>query len=299
MKKLIVITGPTAAGKTSLSIQVAKHFKTHIISADARQLYREMNIGTSKPSVEQLSEVPHHFINHISVHDHYSAGKFEEEALCLLGNLFTFHDTIVMAGGSGLFINAVIDGFDAIPPAAKDIKENVIALYKIDGIEALQNLLQKHDPEYYKTVDLKNPHRLIRALVVCLSSGRPFSSFRKATPAPRDFISFIAALEIERNELNQRIHLRVDEMMRNGLLEEAGKLFPHRDLTPLQTVGYIELFSYLEGIISLDDAVSLIKQHTRNYAKRQMTWFRKMKNIHWFQPDKLHRIIQCAESYSG
>lgn len=296
MKKiLIVIVGPTAAGKTSVSIHVAKHFYTEIISADARQFYLELNLGTAKPTVEQLAMVPHHFINHLSIYDDYSAGKFENEAISLLNDLFVYHDVIAMAGGSGLFVKALLEGIDSIPQADDVIGLIMKQLYNDEGLTALQKLLKEHDPDYYEKVDLNNPHRLIRALTVCLSSGKPFSSFRKAQKKQRDFIPVKIGLETDRKELYQRINQRVDDMMQQGLLEEAKELFPHRNLIALQTVGYRELFDFLEGKISPDKAVDLIKQNTRRYAKRQMTWFRKEKDITWFQAGQLPEIIQFIE----
>lgn len=294
-KTLIVIAGPTAAGKTSVSIQVAKHFHTEIISADARQFYLELNLGTAKPGVDQLAMAPHHFVNHLSIHDDYSAGKFELEAIELLNNLFLQHDIIVMVGGSGLFVKALLEGIDSIPPASDDVHQRIKQLFKEEGISSLQKLLKEHDPVYYEKVDLNNPHRLIRALTVSLSSGKPFSSFRTAKKKQRDFIAVKIGLEADRKELYERIDHRVDEMMRQGLLEEAKELFPHRNLIALQTVGYRELFDFLEGKIPFDKAVDLIKQNTRRYAKRQMTWFRKEQDMTWFQDGQLPEIIQFIE----
>jgi len=294
-KFLIVIAGPTAVGKTSISIQVAKHFHTEIISADARQFYREMNIGTAKPTVDQLSQASHHFINHLSIHDDYSAGKFEQEALALMNNLFLHHDVLVMVGGSGLFIKAVLEGFDSIPPKDDEVEKKIKQLFDDEGISALQKLLKEHDPVYYESVDLNNPHRLIRALVVSISTGKPFSSFRKSKPQIRDFIPIKIGLQSERKELYEHINHRVDEMMQHGLLEEAKELFPHRNLIALQTVGYRELFDFLEGKISLEKAVDLIKQNTRNYAKRQMTWFRKEKDMQWVSAAQVEEIISHAK----
>ena len=294
-KTLILIAGPTAVGKTSVSIQIAKHFHSEIISADARQFYLELNLGTAKPTVEELAMAPHHFINHLSIHDDYSAGKFEQEAILLLDELFLHHDVIAMVGGSGLFVKALLDGIDSIPPTDDAINMKIKQLYKDEGLSSLQKLLKEHDPIYYEKVDLNNPHRLIRALTVCLSSGKPFSSFRTSKSKQRDFIAIKIGLEADRKELYRRINRRVDEMMQQGLLEEAKELFPHRNLIALQTVGYHELFDFLEGKISLDKAVELIKQNTRRYAKRQMTWFRKEKDMTWFQAGQFPEIIQFIE----
>ena len=298
MKKfLLVIAGPTAVGKTSVSIQVAKQLRTEIISADSRQFYREMSIGTAKPSADQLAAVPHHFISHLSIHDNYNAGKFEQDALALLNRLFLHHDVVVLVGGSGLFIKAVLEGFDAIPPADDTVHRNLLKVYDGEGITALQILLQQLDPVYYEKVDLNNPRRLIRALTVSISSGKPFSSFRKSKQVERNFIPVKVGLQLERKELIHRINHRADEMIQHGLLEEAKELFPHRHLPALQTVGYQELFDFLEGKISFDEAVELIKKNTRDYAKRQMTWFRKEKDMHWFSAGQEEEIIQLLKRF--
>lgn len=300
MKKILVaVVGPTAVGKTKASIRIAKHFHTEIISADARQFYREMNIGTATPSAAELQEVPHHFINHLSVRDDYSAGDFEKEALAKLELLFLDHDVVVVTGGSGLFIRALLQGLDVFPGVSERVVADLDRLYKLEGIQALQKLLQEKDPGYYEVVDRNNPQRLLRALAVCMSSGQPYSAFRKTKPAYRTFVPILIGLELDRKILYQQIDERVNRMMQEGLLEEVKTLQSFAGLNPLQTVGYQELFDHIDGKSSLGEAVDLIKQHTRNYAKRQLTWFRKEKNIVWFHPDELHEMIGFIEGRIG
>ncbi len=295
-RTLIVITGPTAVGKTAVSIAVAKRFNAEIVSADARQFYREMNIGTAKPSIQQLAAVYHHFIGHLSIQDDYSAGKYEHDAIELLSRLFTTNDTIVLTGGSGLFIRSVLVGLDSFPPVDRNVRRQLMEMYTDQGIEILRSLLLEHDPAYYKTVDLNNPSRLIRALTVSLSSGKPYSFFRREKPKVRNFNPLLIGLTISRELLYRRIDERVDRMMAGGLIREAKELFNHRHLTALQTVGYSELFKYLEQKMTLAATVDLIKRNTRNYAKRQMTWFNKMKDINWFHPDNLPGIFELIEN---
>jgi tRNA dimethylallyltransferase len=295
-KILITIVGPTAVGKTKVSIEVAQHFKTEIISADARQFYREMNIGTAKPSAHDQQIVPHYFINHLSVTEEYSAGDFEKDAIQKLETLFNSHDVVVMTGGSGLFIKAVLQGLDSFPEVNESVEEDLQRVFDGEGIAALQKLLKEHDEVYYKKVDLNNPQRLLRALAVCISSGKPYSSFRKTPSKKRNFIPVKIGLQLDRKILYQQIDERVDGMMKEGLLEEVKSLEAFSNVNALQTVGYNELFDYLTGINSLEDAVKLIKQHTRNYAKRQMTWFRNEKDITWFQPEQVKEIIEFCET---
>lgn len=329
MPVLIVVAGPTAVGKTKVAIQLAQYFQTEIISADARQFYREMNIGTAKPSAEELRTVTHHFINSLSVQEDYSVGRYEAEVLDVLKNIFAKKNVAVAVGGSGLFLRAVTDGLDALPSGEKRIRKELNLLLERGGITALQALLKEKDPEYYSVVDKKNPRRLLRALEVCLSTGKPFSSFHTksqgvsanaamtlreqqlSVPAElyegnavelpsqnqprrtlqREFVTLKIGLHLEKEKLYERINQRVDEMMKSGLLDEARILFPLRHLNALQTVGYTELFEYFEGKINMEQAVEKIKQHTRNYAKRQMTWFKKEKDVKWSEPEKPDAII--------
>lgn len=294
-KILIVILGPTAVGKTSLSIDIAKEFNTEIISADSRQFFREMNIGTAKPSEEQLTSVKHHFINSLSVKDEYNAGMFERDALKILNNIFKKKNIAVMAGGSGLYINAVCNGFDEVPEGDKEVRVNLIALYKEKGIEALQALLKQYDEKHFRKVDIKNPHRLIRAIEVCMVTGKPYSELRKGEKQIRKFIPIKIGLEMEREKLYERINERVDTMLNEGLLQEVKSLALFRaggNLNSLQTVGYKELFDFIDGKTDLSSAVELIKQNTRNFAKRQMTWLRKDKEIKWLRGNQKEEITK-------
>ncbi|HUM47405.1 MAG TPA: tRNA (adenosine(37)-N6)-dimethylallyltransferase MiaA [Chitinophagales bacterium] len=300
MKKILVaVVGPTAVGKTKASISIASHFNTEIISADARQFYKEMNIGTAKPSVAEMQQVPHHFISHLSVRDDYSAGDFEKEALAKLEELFLHQDVVVVTGGSGLFVRALLQGLDVFPGVSEHVIADLDRLYKSEGIQALQKLLKEKDPGYYEVVDRNNTQRLLRALAVCMSSGQPYSTFRKAKPAYRTFVPLLIGLELERKELYHQINERVDRMMQEGFLEEVKTLQSFAQLNPLQTVGYQELFDHIDGKLSLKDAIDLIKQHTRNYAKRQLTWFRKEKDIVWFHPDQVREMIGFIEGKLG
>ncbi len=290
-KHLIVIGGATATGKTSTAIQVARHFQTEILSADSRQFYQEMSIGTAKPSAAELAQAPHHFINSLSVQSDFTVGDFEAEALILLKNLFKSKDVAVLVGGSGLFIRALCEGLDEFPSVSKSVVVDLEKKLANEGIAALQTELEKLDPNYFAQVDLNNPHRLVRALSVCRASGMPFSGFRSQSKKQRFFTPKYVLLELERPVLYERINCRVDEMMRSGLLEEARQLYPLRALNALQTVGYQELFDFFDGKCTLAEAVEMIKQNSRRYAKRQATWFRK--DPHWavFSPEKTEDIL--------
>ena len=277
MKKntLIVIAGPTASGKTAYSIKLAQSLNTVILSADSRQFYKEMSIGTAAPTEEELAQVKHYFVHHISIEDKYDVADYERDALQLLEKLFQDHDTVIMTGGSGLFIDAVCNGIDEMPDIQPEIREKVQKLYDEGGLRALQDEAQHLDPEYFAIVDQQNPRRLQRALEICYQTGKTFTSFRQRKPAQRDFEIKKYALLWDRQELINRIDRRVDMMMEQGLLEEAKALYPKRHLNALNTVGYKELFSFFDGQCTLEEAVELIKIHTRQYAKRQMTWLRK------------------------
>ena len=280
-KTLIVIAGPTASGKTAFAIKVAKALNTVILSADSRQFYREMSIGTAAPTEEELSQVQHYFVHHISIEDKYDVADYERDALKLLDELFKTHNTVVMTGGSGLFIDAVCNGIDEMPDIKPEIREKVENLLKEGGLKAMQDEVQRLDPEYFAIVDQQNPRRLQRALEVCYQTGKTFTSFRSGNTVKRDFDIKKYALLWERKALIERIDKRVDLMMEQGLLEEAKSLYPKRHLNALNTVGYKELFSYFDGDCTLEEAVELIKIHTRQYAKRQMTWLRKDKAYQW------------------
>lgn len=294
-KTLIVIAGPTAAGKTALAIQIAKHFKTEIISADSRQFYREMSIGTAKPSKEELAAVRHHLIDSHSIKDFFSVGDFEKEVINLLNKLFKSHDQVVLVGGSGLFINAVCNGFDELPVASEETRTRLNQLLSEKGIEHLQEKLKKADPEYYEEVDIKNPQRLIRALEVFETSGKPFSSFRTNIPKKRNFNIIKLAISPNRERLYEQINLRVDQMLENGLLKEVEGLKEYRHLNALNTVGYSEIFEYFDGRLSEEESIDKIKQNTRRFAKRQLTWFKKSEDIHWFDPKDSGSILNYID----
>lgn len=283
-KYVICILGATASGKTALAIETAKHFNTEIISTDSRQFYREMTIGTAKPNAEELSQIKHHFINSLSVTEEYSAGKFETDALQKIEELHQTKDVVVLAGGSGLYINAILFGIDPFPKIPTAVRNKVIGLYKEKGIDALRNELRHLDPETYVFIDLDNPRRLMRALEVCYASGTTYASFRKQKPKKRPFKVINLAYDYPREELYERINKRVDIMLQNGLEEEAKKLLPYRNTYALNTIGYKELFPYFENEITKNEAIELIKRNSRRYAKRQLTWFRKDESIHWLKP---------------
>jgi tRNA dimethylallyltransferase len=282
-KKLIIIGGPTASGKTDFAIQLAQHFGTEILSADSRQFYEEMSIGTAKPQLSDLAKIKHHFIGNLSIHASYSVGDFERDALVVLNTIFEKNDYAIMVGGTGLYIRAVCEGLDMFPDVPLSIRQDFEAIFEKEGIEPLQKLLQEVDNEYFNQIDIQNPRRIIRALSVWKASGQPFSSFRSGAKAERDFTPIYMALDLPREVLYDRINRRVDIMMTEGLLEEAKILYPFKSLNALQTVGYTELFAHFDGQMNLSEAVDKIKQHTRNYAKRQTTWFRK--NDFWQRVD--------------
>ncbi|MCR5013187.1 MAG: tRNA (adenosine(37)-N6)-dimethylallyltransferase MiaA [Bacteroidales bacterium] len=286
-RTLIVIAGPTASGKTAAAIKLAKELDTEIISADSRQFYKEMSIGTAAPTAKELLEVRHHFVHNISIFDKYDVAQYEKEVLQLLGRLFIDHKAVILTGGSGLFIDAVCNGIDEMPDIDHEVRERVNTLYREQGIQALQQELERLDPEYWAIVDQKNPRRLQRALEVCYQTGNSFSSYRSAKRAERDFCIKKYALLWERQELNNRINQRVEMMLSQGLVDEARGLYPHRELNALNTVGYKELFDYFDGKITLMEAVEQIKLNTRHYAKRQMTWLRRDTEYRWIRPNEV------------
>jgi len=273
MAKLLVITGPTAVGKTNIAIEIAKALKTEIISCDSRQMYREMRIGTAVPTDEELKAVKHHFIGNLSIYDYYNVSMFEQECLQLLEKLFTKYQTVVMTGGSGLYIDAVCKGIDDFPTVDPEIRKTVTGWFETEGIEYIRRKLKLLDPEHYTKVDLRNYKRIMKAIEVCLQTGKPYSSFLTALERKRPFEIEKILLNRPREELFERINLRTTNMMEQGLLEEAKALYPHRHLNALNTVGYKELFAYIDGKHDLNTAVELIRRNTRRYAKRQLTWF--------------------------
>ena len=299
VKTLIVIAGPTAIGKTSLSIYLAKLFNCSILSADSRQFYKEMTIGTAKPSANEMEGIPHYFINSNSISEEYNVGKYETDAINLLDKLFTENNIQILVGGSGLYIDAVCKGFDELPEADIKVRNKINDLYKEDGIEGLQNLLKELDEVYYNKVDLQNPQRISRALEVCLTSGKTYSSLREGKIKKRNFNIVKIGLNTKRENLYERINIRVDEMMKHGFLDEVKQLKSYKHLNALQTVGYKELFDYLDGKMELDSAINLIKQNTRRYAKRQLTWFRRDEEIKWFEPGNETDILNYIKDRVG
>nr|WP_299343455.1 tRNA (adenosine(37)-N6)-dimethylallyltransferase MiaA [Allomuricauda sp.] len=299
-KTLIAVVGPTAIGKTRLAIALAQHFDTEIISADSRQFYKEMMIGTAVPSTEELQSAKHHFIQHKSIHDPYSVGDFEKDAITLLSDLFQNNDVLILVGGSGLYVDAVVNGLDEFPEVKPKVRENLNKKLASEGIEALQEELKIHDPDHYEQVDLMNPHRLIRALEVSISSGQPFSSFLNRARKKRFFRTVYVGIHADREIIYDRINKRVDMMIDNGLLDEVSQLHAFKHLNALQTVGYRELFQYLEGKHSLDFAIEEIKKNTRRFAKRQLTWLRKNNEVLWVGlNDSFEETLRTIKSKLG
>ncbi|MBO7636796.1 MAG: tRNA (adenosine(37)-N6)-dimethylallyltransferase MiaA [Paludibacteraceae bacterium] len=288
-KKLIIILGPTAVGKTEYSLQMAEKLHTEILSCDSRQMFREMKIGTAAPTEEELKRVPHHFVGHLSIHDYYSCGKFEIDALAKCNELFQKHDTLIMTGGSMLYIDAICTGIDDVPNIDEELRSSLWKRFETDGIENLRNELKLLDPEYYATVDPKNGKRIIHALEICLQTGKPYSSIRKNSKKERPFIIEKIGITRPREELYERINLRVEKMFEDGLLEEARTLYPYRELNALNTVGYKELFEYFDGNWTLEYAKQMIQQNTRHYAKKQITWFKRDPEIIWKEAADLYK----------
>ncbi len=296
---LIVLLGSTGAGKTDLAIDLAGKLNCDIISADSRQFYREMSIGTAVPSDEQLAGIPHHFIRFLSVHDYYSTSRYERDVLEILPDLFRNSRYAILTGGSALYIDVICNGMDDIPDVDPDIREKYIAMYREEGVEGLRAALKLIDPEHYSKVDLKNHKRIIRALEISETTGKPYSSFLKNKKAERNFGIIKTGLHRERSELYKRINDRVDTMIKTGLEEEAFALYKYRHLNALNTVGYKELFEYFDGSVSRDKAIELIKRNTRRYAKRQMTWWNRDKEIKWFGPDQADEILAYINKKSS
>lgn len=289
---MIIVAGPTAVGKTAVAIQLAKHFATSIISADSRQCYKELNIGVARPSEQELAAVNHYFIASHSIQDEITAAGFEQYALQKKTELFQQHDTVVMVGGTGLYIKAFCEGLDMIPAVDPAIREQIVSNYNSNGLAWLQEQVQQKDPAFYASGEIQNPQRMMRALEVVESTGHSVLSFRKGEKAQRNFNIMKIGLELPKEELHQRIHTRIDQMMQAGQLEEVKGLVPYKQLNALQTVGYKELFEYLDGKISLQKAIEQIRTNTRQYAKRQMTWFKKDEEMKWFAPSRAGEIIR-------
>lgn len=294
--KLVVLVGPTAVGKTAVAVWLAEHFRTEVVSADSRQVFREMTLGTAKPTADELARVTHHFIGSRTVSQGYDAATYGEEAASTLAQLFGQHDWVVLCGGSGLYIKAVLEGFDDMPAVPPEVRAGVVADYKKSGLEGLQRELEEKDPAYFEVVDRQNPQRLMRALEVIRHTGEPFSGFHRKSRRELPYDVVKIGLELEREELYRRIDARMDHMIESGLFEEAEALFPLRHLPALQTVGYQEIFGFLEGQYDRDEAVRLLKRNSRRYAKRQLTWFRRDPDIRWFHPDDRAGILSACQS---
>jgi tRNA dimethylallyltransferase len=303
LKYLITIIGPTAIGKTALSIQLAQHFNSEIVSCDSRQFFKEMTIGTAVPSQEELTGAKHHFIQNKSIFENYTVGDFEKEAIAKLDELYLTNDYAVLVGGSGLYVDAILKGFDTFPEIAPSVRSDISSNYETLGITYLQQKLQQLDPDYFEKITnenpqtLQNPQRMMRFVEVCIGSGQPYSSFLNLKKNSRVFTPIIIGLEAERSVIYDRINQRVDNMIREGLLAEANALYPNKDLNALQTVGYRELFSYFDGAFSLEFAIDEIKKNTRRFSKRQLTWFKRTENAKWFDyPFEINKVIDYLES---
>lgn len=295
-KKLVVLAGPTAVGKTEVALRLAEHFRTEIISADSRQIFKEMEIGTAKPSHEELQRIPHHFINTHSIEQFYDAGAYGRDALALIHSLFKSHSILILCGGSGLYIKAVLEGFDDMPEVPPGLRNQINAEFESKGLAWLQQQVKHVDPDYFAQVDQNNPHRLIRALELYQASGKITSQLRVKEKRMHDFDVVKIGLELDRDKLYERIDTRMDRMIEQGLFEEANHFFSKRHLNALQTVGYREIFEYFEANYDREEAIRLLKRNTRRYAKRQLTWFKRDAEMHWFGPDQVEEMIKLIDS---
>lgn len=296
---LLIILGPTATGKTNIAIRTAKTFDTEIISADSRQIYKELKIGTAVPDTFQLSQIQHHFIHHISIHDYYNVSIYEQEVLSLLDKLFKKYHMIIMVGGSGLYIDTICHGIDDLPAVDPDLRKKLLKKFEKEGIETLRLELKRIDPEYYSRVDLQNPKRILKALEVTYMTGVPYSSLLTGPKKERPFNIIKIGLNTEREELYAKINARVDLMINKGLLDEAKNLYPYRHINALKSVGYREIFEYFDGKRNMDETIELIKRNTRHYARRQLTWFKKNPSIRWFHPDEFDQMIGYIKKKTG
>ena len=295
-KTLIIIAGPTAVGKTDLCVKIAKLLDTEVVSADSRQFYRELAIGTAKPTIEEMAGVKHHFINSHSIQDYYSVGDFERDCLVVLEEIFRRKDVAILTGGSGMFIKMITDGIDEMPEADLDLRQNLAQRLNNEGLEVLADELKNLDPIYYQQVDIQNTQRVLRALEVCISSGKPFSSFRKNQKVERPFRMIKIALERPREELYARIDKRMDTMLANGLEDEAKSVIDFREHYALKTVGYREIYEHLDGEYDREEMIRLLKRNSRRYAKRQITWFKNQDEFHWFDAKNEEEIIRFIET---
>ncbi len=294
-KRLIVVVGPTAVGKTEVAIRLAEHYNTEIISADSRQIFKELEIGTAKPTTEELARIHHHFVNTHSITEDFDAGEYGRKALDCIHQLFNTHNTLILCGGSGLYIKSVLEGFDEMPEIPAGIREKIVEEFKSHGLLWLQKEVEAADPDYYADVDSKNPQRLMRALELYRVANIPVKQLRKRKKIEHSFEVIKIGLEVNREELYERIDSRMDRMIEMGLFKEADKFYPQRVLNALQTVGYREIFGCLEGQYDKEEAIRLLKRNSRRYAKRQLTWFKKDQQIKWFQPDQVDQVIQYID----
>jgi tRNA dimethylallyltransferase len=295
-KYLIVLTGPTGIGKSGIGVKLAQHFGTEIVSSDSRQIYKELSIGTAVPGVDELAAAKHYFIQTHSVIENYNASRYENDALNIINSLFENHNLVLLVGGSMLYIDAVCKGIDIMPDADPEIRKSLKNILKAEGLESLRFQLKKLDPDYYDSVDLKNPNRIIHALEICIMTGKPYSSFRSNPKKERPFSIIKIGLNCEREKLHHKINTRVDKMIDAGLEEEARKFYHLKHLNSLNTVGYREFFSYFEGDITRETAIELIKRNSRRYARKQLTWFRNDNEMNWFEPEQINDIIAFIEN---
>ena len=296
-RKVVVICGPTASGKTGLSIEIAKKYQTEIISADSRQVFKELSIGTAKPTQEEMQGIPHHFINYLSVAEDFNASDFEQKSLEKIESLFSKNKLPIICGGSGLYIDALIKGFHPVPDVLPGVREKLLKEFEENGLTSLLSELQNIDPDYYEVADLNNSRRVIRALEVYHSTGKTYTSFQKQKLPERDFETLKIGLDISKKELYNRINIRCDEMLKNGLLDEVSANKKYKDKVALKTIGYREFFDYFDGKVTYDNAVEKFKQHSRNYAKRQITWFKRDKDVVWISPIKHEEIFEAIEKF--
>ena len=299
-KHLITIIGPTAIGKTNLAIKIANYFKTEIVSADSRQFYKEMNIGTAKPSTSELNSIKHHLINNKSVNDNYNIYDYEKDALKSIESIFNKNDIAILVGGSGLYINTVLYGLDEIPGISAEVRNSLYLDLELKGIKTLQEKLKLLDPSSYRSIDINNPRRLIRALEVSISTGKSYSSFLKKKKKKRDFNIIVLGMNQERLDLYKKINTRVDNMVESGLINEVKELYTLKGLNTLNTIGYSEVFNYIEDKYSLDECINEIKKNTRRYAKRQLTWFKSIDRVEWITPDyTFEKVIAYIKNLIG
>lgn len=297
MKTLFVIVGPTGVGKTSLCLKVAEHLNTVIINADSRQVFKEIPVGTAAPTKDERKSIRHFFVGNLHINEYYNASKYEQDVLKLLNILFKYKDNVIMSGGSMMYVDAVCKGIDDIPSVDDNIRKTLQERFDKEGLSGISKELALLDPDYYAIVDKNNHKRIIHALEICLSSGKPYSSFRKNTTKERPFRIIKIGLNMDRQRLYERIDLRVEQMIHDGLIQEALNVYEYKNLNALNTVGYKETFEYLDGLCTLDNAIFRIKSNTHKYCRKQLTWFRRDPNIHWFSPDNIEEIINYINTF--